>query len=203
MVQREPPPGRYRPTRRESGLPAGGIDDVSPDRRSVTDPRLREIEREIPRLRRYARYLSRDADQADDLVQECLLRGIARIDTWQPGTNLRAWLFVILRNVFISEIRRAGRGPMTGPVEEEHPGLAVTGRQETRIALVELQKALDMLSSEHREVLLLVAVEGLKYEEAAEVMAVPVGTVRSRLSRARSALRDLLDSHLEVERGVS
>jgi len=159
----------------------------------VSDFRFRQIEEELPRLRRYARYLARDPDQADDLVQECLLRAIARIDSWEPGTNLRAWLFVILRNIFISELRRAGRAPTEGAIEDEHPGLAVSGRQETRMALVELQKALDMLSSEHREVLLLVAVEGLKYEEAAEVLAVPVGTVRSRLSRARSALRDLLE----------
>lgn len=168
----------------------------------MSDLRLRQIEREIPRLRRYARYLSKDTDQADDLVQECLVRAIARIDTWQPGTNLRAWLFVILRNVFISEIRRAGRGPVDAVLEDDHPGLAVSGRQETRLAVVELQKALDMLSAEHREVLLLVAVEGLRYEEAAEVLAVPVGTVRSRLSRARTALRDLLDRQPEAQRGV-
>lgn len=159
----------------------------------MSDPRLRQIEQEVPRLRRYARYLTRDADRADDLVQECLLRAIARFDSWQPGTNLRAWLFVILRNVFISELRRAGRTPTDAAIEDEHPSLAVSGRQETRIEVLELQKALDMLSSEHREVLLLVAVEGLKYEEAADVLQLSVGTVRSRLSRARSALRELLE----------
>lgn len=159
----------------------------------MTDPRLRQVEQEVPRLRRYARYLSRDADRADDLVQECLLRAIARFDSWQPGTNLRAWLFVILRNVFISEIRRNGRMPPDGVVDHEHPGLAVSGRQEARLEVVELRKALDTLSTEHREVLLLVAVEGLKYEEAAEVLQLPVGTVRSRLSRARTVLRERLD----------
>lgn len=159
----------------------------------MTDPRLISIEQEIPRLRRYARYLARDVEQADDLVQECLMRAIARLDSWQPGTNLRAWLFVILRNLFISDLRRAGRLPTDGAIEDEHPCLAVNGRQEGHLAVVELQEALDLVSEEHREVLVLVAIEGLKYEEAADVLRVPVGTVRSRLSRARMALRDLLE----------
>jgi RNA polymerase sigma-70 factor (ECF subfamily) len=90
--------------------------------------------------------------------------------------------------------------PPDTAIEDEHPGLAVSGRQETRLEVLELQKALDMLSSEHREVLLLVAVEGLKYEEAADVLRLPVGTVRSRLSRARTSLRELLDWAVPDER---
>lgn len=160
------------------------------------DHRLDQIEHEIPRLRRYARYLTRDADRADDLVQDALTRAIARLDTWQPGTNLRAWLFVILRNTHISEIRRATRAPLDAPVPDDHPGLAVAGGHETRIALAELHAAFQRLSEEHREVLHLVAIEGLKYEEAAEILKVPVGTVRSRLSRARTALRLRLDGRI-------
>lgn len=190
----DPAAGAGRRARSSAGEASrNGVGDGSSDDGSASDPRLHEIEHEVPRLRRYARYLTRDADRADDLVQECLLRAIARFESWQPGTNLRAWLFVILRNVFISELRRAGRAPTDAAVGDEHPGLAVSGRQETRLEVLELQRALDMLSSEHREVLLLVAVEGLKYEEAAEVLALPVGTVRSRLSRARMALRELLE----------
>lgn len=171
------------------------------------DRGLEQIEDEIPRLRRYARYLTRDADRADDLVQEALTRAIAKFDTWQPGTNLRAWLFVILRNAHVSEVRRVTRAPVDAPVPDDHPGLAVTGGHESRIALTELGHAFHALSHEHREVLHLVAIEGLKYEEAAEILAVPVGTVRSRLSRARSALRLRLegqpmdsDEHPTVER---
>jgi RNA polymerase sigma-70 factor (ECF subfamily) len=156
---------------------------------------LEQIEQEIPRLRRYARYLRREPDHADDLVQECLSRAIAKIDTWQPGTNLRAWLFVILRNCHINEIRREQRivsidddSPASGPT------LTVPGSQETRVALAEVRNAYLSLSEEHREVLLLVGIEGLQYEEASAILNVPLGTVRSRLSRARQALRQALDA---------
>jgi RNA polymerase sigma-70 factor (ECF subfamily) len=156
---------------------------------------LVQIEQEIPRLRRYARYLRREPDHADDLVQECLSRAIAKVDTWQPGTNLRAWLFVILRNCHINEIRREQRivsiddeSPASGPT------LTVPGSQETRVALAEVRNAYLSLSEEHREVLLLVAMEGLQYEEASAILNVPLGTVRSRLSRARQALRQALDA---------
>jgi len=163
------------------------------------DDTLAQVEPEIPRLRRYARYLTRDADQADDLVQEALTRAIAKFDTWQPGTNLRAWLFVILRNAHISEVRRRNRAPIDDAVAEDHPGLAVSGGHESRLALVELHEAFERLSQEHREVVHLVAVEGLKYEEAAEILEVPVGTVRSRLSRARTALRLRLEGRAAEE----
>lgn len=156
-------------------------------------PVLALIEAEIPRLRRYARYLTRDVDRADDLVQEALTRAVAKVHTWEPGTNLRAWLFVILRNVFISELRQGAREPQSDLVADNHPSLAVKGTQDERMALVDLQRAFDQLSAEHREILLLVAIEGLPYEEAATILEVPVGTVRSRLSRARTALRGELE----------
>ena len=132
---------------------------------------LVQIEQEIPRLRRYARYLRREPDHADDLVQECLSRAIAKIDTWQPGTNLRAWLFVILRNCHINEIRREQR---IVSIDDEFPAsgptLTVPGSQETRVALAEVRNAYLSLSEEHREVLLLVAIEGLQYEEASAIL---------------------------------
>ena len=155
---------------------------------------LQQIEAEIPRLRRYARYLRREADHADDLVQECLVRAIAKLHTWQPGTNLRAWLFVILRNCHINEIRREQRTDSLDDTPTDEPSLTTPGSQETSVALSEVRKAYLSLSEEHREVLLLVAIEGLQYEEAAVILEVPLGTVRSRLSRARQALRQALES---------
>lgn len=153
---------------------------------------LKLIEEEIPRLRRYARYLERDIDRADDLVQECLMRAIAKIDTWTPGTNLRAWLFVILKNCHINEIRR-GRRTGTANEVNDYDVLPTPANQEAHISLLEVRDAYLKLSLEHREVLLLVAIEGLRYDEAAAVLETAVGTIRSRLSRARQALRDALD----------
>lgn len=151
------------------------------------------IESEIPRLRRYARYLVRDIDRADDLVQDCLARAIAKIDSWTPGTNLRAWLFVILKNCHINEIRRGQRTRAISEPGADYDVVPTPASQEAHISLLEVRNAYLMLSDEHREVLLLVAIEGLQYEEAASILEIPVGTIRSRLSRARQALRDLLD----------
>jgi RNA polymerase sigma-70 factor (ECF subfamily) len=151
------------------------------------------IEAEIPRLRRYARYLARDADRADDLVQECLMRAIARVDSWTPGTNLRAWLFVILRNCHINEVRRGQRISLVGETTTDYEVVPTPASQEAHVSLLEVRDAYLNLSEEHREVLLLVAIEGLQYEEAAAILEIPVGTIRSRLSRARQALRDALE----------
>jgi len=158
----------------------------------TTEQTLAAMEAEIPRLRRYARYLARDADRADDLVQDCLLRAIARLDSWRVGSDLRAWLFTILRNGHISAIRTT---PQTTALEAagDAPELAVSGGYEAHIHLGEVARALSMLSSEHRDVLHLVAMQGLHYEQAADVLDLPVGTVRSRLSRARSELRRRLE----------
>ena len=154
---------------------------------------LHLIEAEIPRLRRYARYIRRDFDHADDLVQECLARAIAKIHTWQPGTNLRAWLFVILRNCHIDEIRRSRQMDSLDDRVSDEPSLTTPANQETCLVLSEVRDAFLALSEEHREVLLLVVIEGLPYEEAAAILRMPVGTVRSRLSRARQALRQAFE----------
>jgi RNA polymerase sigma-70 factor (ECF subfamily) len=154
--------------------------------------KLKLVEAEIPRLRRYALYLVRDADRADDLVQECLIRAVAKIDSWTEGTNLRAWLFVILKNCHINEVRHHQRMVADGDLDANHHALVVPANQDAHIALREVREAFLNLSPEHREVLLLIAIEGLAYEEAAAILDVPLGTIRSRLSRARQALRDLL-----------
>ncbi|MFO1057376.1 MAG: sigma-70 family RNA polymerase sigma factor [Dongiaceae bacterium] len=164
---------------------------------ATSDDIYQLIAQEIPRLRRYARFLARNADQADDLVQECLTRAVSNIDRWQPGTNMNAWLLVILHNIFINEVKR--RRPMlTSDGAIEQHGGGTSGGQEERIYLNNVQQAFDKLSTDHKEILLMIAVEGLQYEEAAAILNVPIGTVRSRISRARESLRELLAGRAEM-----
>ena len=151
------------------------------------------LEAEIPHLRRYARYLTRNVDSADDLVQDALVNAISNLSKWQRGTNLRAWLFVIMRNSFISDARRAGRNPAKENFDFATSALGVPANQETAYYLSQLARVFDHLPAEHQEVLSIVVVEGMSYEEAAIVLDVPLGTVRSRLSRARSSLRQAMD----------
>lgn len=166
-----------------SGLSKGGMDG------SERASRLGLIEQELPRLRRFARYLTRDTDHADDAVQECLVRAVDKIDTWQPGSNMRAWLFTILKNVLRNEARSFGRFVATDPQPEDGDLTVVApAAQEAYMALLEVNEAFARLSAQHQEILLLVAIEGLKYEEAALVLDLPVGTIRSRLARARHEL---------------
>jgi RNA polymerase sigma-70 factor, ECF subfamily len=153
----------------------------------------RLIEREIPRLRRYARALTRSADRADDLVQETLMRAIAKGHLWQEGTDIRAWLFTIMHNQYVNMVRRAMRDGANVDIEQISSALVATTDPTASRQLRELERALSRLRGEHREVILLVGLEGMSYEAAAQILDVPVGTVRSRLSRARDALRQLMD----------
>ena len=150
---------------------------------------------EIPSLRRYARVLCRDFDEADDLVQECLLRAIGKLHLFNPGTNLRAWLFTILRNLFLNRSRREDieRNWTAEQVSAVLGGDTTDAVQPHRVALVEVSAHLEALPKAMRELLMIVAIDGMSYEEAAAVLEVPVGTVRSRLSRARQALLALQD----------
>src|SRR5690606_17334001 len=151
------------------------------------------IVNEIPRLRRYARFLLRNPQAADDLVQDTLVRAVAAVDSWQPDSNMRAWLFTIMKNVMRNDFRRAKNADIhVGEEIDNHPATAVDGNQESRVALSDLQRALDALPNEFKQVVLLCAVEGFQYEEVATILNVPVGTVRSRLSRGRAALRNLM-----------
>lgn len=156
------------------------------------DDLYRKIEAEIPRLRRYARALCRDVATADDLVQDCLARALAKLHLWQEGTDLRAWLFTILHNQHVNRIRRAVREGAAVELSENEPSLTQAPRQDRRLELRDLDCALSRLPEEQRSVILLVGLEGMRYEDVAEVLAVPVGTVRSRLSRGREALRHLI-----------
>ena len=150
------------------------------------------IEPHIPALRRYAWALCRNPQEADDLVQESLLRALGRWHLRRPDGSVRAWLFAILHNGFISARRQAARRPLAAlPAEDERPAQA---GQEHAVMLDEVAAALETLPDEQRAVLLLVGVEDLTYEEAARVLGVPVGTVMSRLSRGRERLRRAVES---------
>ncbi len=151
------------------------------------------LEEQLPRLRRYARALTRDATRADDLVQDTLLRALAKQHLYQADTNLRAWLFTLMHNQHVNDVRRAQRDGANVDVDEMAPMLVSTTDPTASRQLWELERGLAALPLEQREAILLVGLEGLRYDEAAEVLRVPIGTVRSRLSRGRDALRRMLD----------
>jgi len=163
---------------------------------------FQRIEQEIPRLRRYARALTRDPSSADDLVQDCLTRALGKAHLWQEGTDLRAWLFTILHNQHVNRVRRSVREGIAVNANDTDQALVSASNQFARIELRDLERALARLPEEQRQVVLLVGLEGMRYEAVAEIMGVPVGTVRSRLSRGREALRQLMggDSEQVAER---
>src|SRR5260370_24167399 len=157
------------------------------------------LQNEIPRLRRYARALTRDASRADDLVQSCLVRALEKSHLWQPGTGLRAWLFTILHNQHVNDVRRAVREGVNVPVEDVAPVLTVPSTQGASLQLRDLDRAMARLPEEQRQVLLLVGLEGMRHGEVAVVRDVPVRTGRSRLSRGRGLRRHLMDMQMQVE----
>jgi RNA polymerase sigma factor (sigma-70 family) len=151
-----------------------------------------ELEAQIPQLRRYARALTGDAWAADDLVQDTLERACDRWQLWKAGSDLRAWLFTLMHNLFIDGARRAMRqqGQRVDIDDVAHELAAPPSSSDQAI---DLQRCLLRLPEEQREVLLLVALQDLAYDEVARMMGTPVGTVMSRLSRARARLRDLME----------
>ena len=161
---------------------------------------FQRIEQEIPRLRRYARALTRDPSSADDLVQDCLTRALGKAHLWREGPDLRAWLFTILHNQHVNRVRRSVREGIAVNASETEPGLIASASQYSRSELRDLERALARLPEEQRQVVLLVGLEGLRYETVAEIMGVPVGTVRSRLSRGREALRQLMGGESDRSR---
>ncbi len=150
----------------------------------------------LPRLRRYARALTGDSGRADDLVQDTLERALAKRDLWQPGSDLRAWLFTLMHNLFVSQLR--ARRPQETAMDDA-PEAPVSGGQLEAMAVRDIHAALSRLPDEQREVLLLVGLEQFAYAEAAEVLGVPVGTVMSRLARAREKMRRLLAGETVVK----
>ena len=145
----------------------------------------------VPRLRAFAISLCGNVDKADDLVQETLLRALSHIDQFEPGTNMPAWLFTILRNLFRSDYRKRRR-----EVEDDDGSYAETLKsqpeQSGRLEFEELPGALAKLPPDQREALILVGASGLSYEEAAQICGCPIGTIKSRVNRARSRLAELL-----------
>jgi RNA polymerase sigma-70 factor, ECF subfamily len=150
---------------------------------------VREIEQLIPALRRYARFLVRDVQGADDLVQDCLERAVRHLDRFQEGTDLRAWSLTIMRNCFFDGKRRDRRRVEVALEELPFEAARSPARQESCILLRELGEAFLILPDPQKMAMICVIFEGLPYEEAAEVLGISVGTVKSRVSRGREALR--------------
>lgn len=155
-----------------------------------SDPRD-ELADHIPALRAFGISLTRNVTEADDLVQETILKAWANLDKFAVGTDLRAWLFTILRNTFFSSRRKTKR-EVADPDGIHAAGLAEKPAHDGRLAFADFQRAFDRLSAEHREVLILVGASGYSYEEAAQMMGVAVGTAKSRANRARARLCELL-----------
>jgi len=149
------------------------------------------FEEHIPRLRRYALALLRDRIRADDLVQDTLERALRKFTLFRHGSDLRAWLFAIMHNVFVNQVRSTAHR-MQVDLDDVEDHEVSTASAEDSTALRDLLGALDGLASEQREVLLLVGLEQLSYDETAKVLNVPIGTVMSRLSRGRERLRALM-----------
>lgn len=145
----------------------------------------------LPSMRAFARSLTHNAAQADDLVQDTLVKALANVDRFEPGTNLRAWLFTILRNHYYSQLRKSKR-----EVEDADgkfaARIAVRPEQDGSIDLEDFKSAFALLAPDHREVLTLVGASGCSYEEAAQICGCAVGTIKSRVNRARRKLADLL-----------
>src|SRR5271166_1964046 len=153
----------------------------------------RLLEKEIPRLRRYARVLTRNESRADDLVQDTLVRAIANQHRWQFGTDLRAWVFTLMHNENVNGIRRSVREGIAVEVDNARPFFIAPTDPTGALSLRDLDRALARISEEQRQIILLVGLEGISYEEAATILDMPIGTIRSRLSRGRAALRNLMD----------
>ncbi|HEX5867830.1 MAG TPA: sigma-70 family RNA polymerase sigma factor, partial [Beijerinckiaceae bacterium] len=146
----------------------------------------------VPSLRAFAISLSGNVDRADDLVQDTLVRAIANAHRFEPGTNLNAWLFTILRNLFHSEYRKRRR-EVEDPDGVYAEQLTSQPEQGARLDFEDFRSALATLPSEQREALLLVGAEGMSYEDAAQICGVAVGTIKSRVNRARFRLASLLN----------
>src|SRR5205823_1437127 len=143
----------------------------------------------IPRLRRYARALVGDRASADDLVQDTLERAWAKLHLYRRGTDLRAWLFTVMHNVHVNRVRATR---ISDPLEDEMPELAQRGTQPDALLVRDLDRAIARLPADQRAVLLLVTLEDMSYDEVARTLGIPIGTVMSRLSRAREKLRAMM-----------
>lgn len=148
------------------------------------------ITEQIPRLRRYARALTGDRSRADDLVQDTLERAWGKLHLWRRGSDMRAWMFSIMHNTFINHIRKKQLDAVS--MDDEALEIPTRATQEDALQMRDLTSAIDKLPYEYREVILLIGLEQMSYEEVAQVLGIPLGTVMSRLSRGRERLRNIM-----------
>jgi len=146
----------------------------------------------LPRLRSFARALTRDVNQADDLVQIACEKALRNLDTYVPGTRLDAWLFRIMRNAWIDQYRSNRQFSMAADIDDYEISDPVGNVTEARLELRAVGQAMAALDQDQRELLMLVCVDGMKYRDAAEALSIPLGTVMSRLSRARRTIYQML-----------
>ena len=152
----------------------------------------------VPRLRRYARALAGNRDDADDLVQDTLERAWAKSGLWRGVADMRAWLFSIMHNLHVDGVRRPKLHTVT--MDDDTPEVPVAPTQGDRLAVLDLQAALDLLPIEQKEIVLLVALEDMAYADVAQTLGIPIGTVMSRLSRGRERLRALMEGREQAVR---
>lgn len=155
---------------------------------------------QIPHLRRYARALLRDRDAAEDLLQDVLARAWSRLHLWRAGTNMRTWLFAIMHNLHANFVRDRSRRPTPVALEPQLTHLAARAQQADGLEVAAVEAALGELPIDQRAVVLLIGLEEFSYQEAAEALDVPIGTVMSRLHRGRERLRQLLETRVPGQR---
>jgi RNA polymerase sigma-70 factor (ECF subfamily) len=162
---------------------------------SASDELSREIAALLPRLRRFGRALTRHREDADDLAQVAVERALQRTHQFERGTRLDSWLFRIMQNAWIDELRARSRRGETSIDEAELEQLPASGTPDDALAV---RRAVERLHDDHRAAVALVLIEGLSYQEAAGVLGVPIGTLTSRLARAREALQAMLEPTMEA-----
>ncbi len=185
-------PGRENAAPRAGG-PAAGV---------MRDAFSAALVAQLPRLRRYARALTGSASAADDLVQDCIERALRRADTLQSPERMASWLRSILHNIFIDQIRRRPARVTTVDVTEVDADVSLSVSPDSGAASLDIVRAVNRLTHEHRQILLLAGLEGLSYSEIAAELGLPLGTVMSRLARAREKFRLMLDPDLPEVQGA-
>jgi RNA polymerase sigma-70 factor (ECF subfamily) len=153
---------------------------------------VKDVLDHLPRLRRYARALTGDRFAADDLVQDTIERALSRSLLFRQESKLDSWLLTIMHNIFIGHVRRQAARPLAAPLDDKSMDAAVRGTEADMLGVRDLDRALAQLPIEQREVILLVGLEDLSYDDTANILGIPVGTVMSRLSRGRERLRSIL-----------
>ncbi|WP_296890129.1 RNA polymerase sigma factor [Thiobacillus sp.] len=181
--------GRFCHDQNTSATAMVGTPEIEDSRQRNAMTTEHPIMAHVPQLRRYARALAKHEVEADDLVQDTLERALRKFSLWQQGTNLRAWLFSVMHNLYVNQVRSKQE---MAPLDDDMD-IPVGGRQEEGLRIRDLSTSLLALPLEQREVLLLVGLENFSYEEVAQTLGIPLGTVMSRLSRGRERLRRLLD----------